>query len=67
MSEDHKAKVIEPGRADLRIEVADDGVFLGFFAADGLLTLVNAERVPALAAWAADRRAQVAKGVDAAR
>lgn len=75
MSEDHKAKVIAPEQADIRIEVADDGVFMGFFTKRGRMSLVNLDRLaaahpsPELTAWVNERREQAKemKVVDAAR
>lgn len=60
---------IDAKTADLRIEVAADGVSIGFFAGDGLCALVNldslsagvpvsSESARALRSWANDRRKQ---------
>lgn len=68
----HKARPaveIDPKAADLRIEVAADGVSIGFFAEDGRVALLNLDALSAgapvssegraaLSAWASDRRKQ---------
>ena len=59
---------IEPSAANIRIEVAPDGVFIGFFAEDGRSAILNMETISALSlvngaalqAWVADRRKQAA-------
>lgn len=68
----HKARPaveIDPKAADLRIEVAHDGVSIGLFAEDGRVALLNLDALSAgapvssegrkaLAEWANDRRKQ---------
>lgn len=60
---------ITPDAADIRIEVATDGVHIGFFSDDGQSAVLNLDKLSAggaigsvsaaaLAAWAADRRKQ---------
>ena len=64
-----KSVPIDPAVADLRVEVGDDGVFVGFFTEDGQMTLLNVEKLAkagfgdfvALASWSADRRKQAAR------
>lgn len=66
MSNSDKLSLIEPDKADLLIQVAPEGVFMGFFPKHGPMQFVNLEKVPALAAWVIDRRRQagIAKAVD---
>jgi hypothetical protein len=63
--------VIDPAKADIRVEVAPDGVFIGFYTGDGRVGLLNLDKLSAsggvsymsaeaVAQWTKDRRDQAA-------
>lgn len=66
-----KAKLIDAGPADMAVRVDDDGVWLGFFPANGMSAVVSLDKIlgslpegsvsrMAIDSWARDRRKQAA-------